>query len=62
MPICCTSVWFSSNPDLIRQITQQVPPTSSMAPAGSDRSLLALGLALEPVLGKLPPPSAALPS
>lgn len=25
-------------------------------PAGSDRSVLALGLALEPVLGKLPPP------
>ena len=28
-------------------------------PAGSDASLLALGLALEPVLGKLPPPPAA---
>lgn len=61
MPICCTSVWFSSNPDLIRQITQQVPDELD-GPAGSDRSLLALGLALEPLLGKLPPPSAARPS
>jgi mandelamide amidase len=31
-------------------------------PAGSDRSLLAVGLALEGVLGKLPPPSGAAPS
>jgi mandelamide amidase len=28
-------------------------------PAGSDRSLLAVGLAVEPVLGKLPPPPSA---